>query len=336
MSRSKQGFGPSGRGAFPDVTRQRPCPVCGASKWCQLSRAGDVALCKRVESPREKVNKLGTPFWVHFLEPGAVRALPPEPDAPGVVAAPDAVLDQAHRALLGALGLSAAHRHNLRNRGLSDDAIDAGLYRTLPLEGRARLARALTEDVGAAATQVPGYRVASADGRSWASFGGSPGLLIPVRNLAGQIVALKVRRDDADNDSRYLYVSSARHGGASARVAVHVPVSFAASPVVRLTEGELKADVCTALGRLPTLSLPGVSCWREALPVLDRLGAERVHVAFDADWQTNRHVAAALRDLVDALGAAGVETAIDQWDPAFKGLDDYLAARAHARKGRAA
>jgi hypothetical protein len=244
MSASKEQFGLSGRGAFPDVTRQRPCPVCGAAKWCQLSRDGAVALCKRVESHREKVNKLGTRFWVHRLGPDAARPLPPEPDAPGVSAAPDAVLDAAHRALLSSLALSGAHRQNLRGRGLADDAIDAGLYRTLPLEGRARLARILADAVGAAATQVPGYRVVSSDGRSWASLAGSPGLLIPVRSVAGQIVALKVRRDEADKDSRYLYVSSARHGGASARVAVHVPAAFRPGPVVRITEGELKADAC--------------------------------------------------------------------------------------------
>jgi hypothetical protein len=79
-----------------------------------------------------------------------------------------------------------------------------------------------------------------------------------------------------------------------------------------------------------------VSCWREALPVLAGLGAERVHVAFDSDWQTNHHVAGALRDLVAELSELGLVVAVDQWDPAFKGLDDYLAARAREQKGRAA
>ena len=57
--------------------------------------------------------------------------------------------------------------------------------------------------------------------------------------------------------------------GTSPGSPVHVPLGIVAPAlVVRLTEGELKADVCTALDNTPTIGVPGVTQWRGALPRL--------------------------------------------------------------------
>jgi hypothetical protein len=93
---------------------------------------------------------------------------------------------------------------------------------------------------------------------------------------------------------------------------------------VRLTEGELKADVATTLSGIPTLSAPGVGSWRLAVPVLKDLGARTVHVAFDQDGKpaTLAAMEAALLDLT----REGFEVKLDWWDgQAGKGIDDALA-----------
>ncbi len=96
---------------------------------------------------------------------------------------------------------------------------------------------------------------------------------------------------------------------------------------MRLTEGELKADVATALSGVLTISVPGVSAWRGALPVLRSLAPATVLLAFDADAATNHHVARAAEATAQALESEGWEVAAESLDPALvKGIDDALAA----------
>ena len=95
---------------------------------------------------------------------------------------------------------------------------------------------------------------------------------------------------------------------------------------VRITEGELKADVATLLSGVLTLSVPGVSAWRRALPLLQQLGVTTVHLAFDADWRQNPHVARALAQATQAIVDAEYTVAVETWDIAQgKGIDDVLA-----------
>jgi hypothetical protein len=83
----------------------------------------------------------------------------------------------------------------------------------------------------------------------------------------------------------------------------------------RVTEGELKADVATALdpGCILTLSVPGVAAWRSAVPVLSSIRACIVRLAFDRDAWTNPHVARALRDAAAGFEAAGFNTELERW-----------------------
>ena len=99
------------------------------------------------------------------------------------------------------------------------------------------------------------------------SVAGAAGMLVPVRNIEGRIVALKIRADEAEG-SKYTYLSSTKYGGPGPGSQVHVPLHDELDlNVVRLTEGELKADVATALAGMLTVSTPGVSSWRQALEV---------------------------------------------------------------------
>jgi hypothetical protein len=228
------------------------------------------------------------------------------------------VLDRVYHAVLTALPLSPAHRQALLQRGLADSEIHRRQYGTLPLKGRAALAQRIVNWWGAdVCAQVPGFHIAERNGRRWWSLAGAAGLLIPVRNLDGQIVALKVHAD-----------APGKHDGPSPGAQVHVPLHEGPTgDTVRLTEGELKADLATALSGLFTVSIPGVAMWRKAFPVVQALRPQRVLLAFDADWRTNPHVAQALGQAVFALVKASYEVQVEIWEPALgKGIDDLLAA----------
>jgi hypothetical protein len=149
-----------------------------------------------------------------------------------------------------------------------------------------------------------------------------------VRDHLGRILGFKVRSDAAEADPKYTTVSSTKYGGPGPGAPVHVPRYTGLSlEVIRVTEGELKADVATVLTGILTLSIPGVSAWRAAIPVLEHLQPRTIWLAFDADWRTNPVVARALAAAAMALTTQGWSVLVEVWDPAQgKGIDDVLAA----------
>jgi hypothetical protein len=202
------------------------------------------------------------------------------------------------------------------------------------------LARQLQERFGHDVLSVPAFVIRERDGRRYITLAGAPGLLIPVRDLAGRIVALKIRHDDGtERSSRYSSMSSVRDGGPGPGAPVHIPMGIKSPAcMVRVTEGELKADVAFSVSQLPTISAPGVSSWRKCLPVLHALGCETVRVAIDADAGDKPHVARALGELAHAVVSEGYALELERWPAEHKGIDDALAAGARIEilKGRAA
>jgi hypothetical protein len=322
--------------------------VCGKPDWCSLSADGAVVLCRRVaDGGVRRVDRMGIEYWVHHLAPAdpAVGRHAPPPSGDGapplpIEAAPPDVLDRAYRAALGALALSDAHLAALKRRGLPEAEVRLRGYRTLAgAESALAAGVAAWGAAGGALARVPGFRrrpPAPGAVPAWV-LSAHPGLLIPVRDTHGRIVALKVRRDDVGTGRaagpRYVYASSTRGGGPSPGALPHLP-KLPAPPlppplpgVVRVTEGELKADVATVLSGIRTVSVAGVGAWRSALPMLRALGARRVVLAFDADARRNPAVARALYALAWTLHTeSGFEVALEQWDEADgKGIDDLLA-----------
>jgi ssDNA-binding Zn-finger/Zn-ribbon topoisomerase 1 len=105
---------------------------------------------------------------------------------------------------------------------------------------------------------------------------------------------------------------------------------------LRITEGEIKADIATNITGTYTISLPGVNLWRYALPVIERERPKRVLIAFDSDKDGTAtdyedgegkpvDVARNLAQLYLAVEKMGVPVAIETWKPeAGKGIDDVL------------
>jgi hypothetical protein len=316
------------------VNKDSPCPICGKADWCAVTEDGTLVRCQRVEQGAFKTgtDKAGTIYYLHRLNsdgPRPAAEMPPRVSgAEDRRADPDA-LHAAYDALLGQLVLSHAHREQLHRRGLTDAEIDRRVYRSLPVRGRARLARNLAERFGDSLLSVPGFVVKEGkDARRYPTIAGAAGLLVPCRDPAGRVVALKVRRDAAGDGPRYAYLSSANHGGPGPSSPVHVPLGVTTPcQYIRLTEGELKADVALCLSKLATIGLPGVAGWKCAVAVLHELRTEIVRVGFDADAGEKPAVARALAACVEGLTAQGFGVEVERWPAADgKGIDDVLAA----------
>jgi hypothetical protein len=287
---------------------------------------------------RSGEQKDGAAYYLHRLDGKTTpKPLPPPPPpGPGAPRADADLLHRAYSGLLARLQLSKAHREALRGRGLSDAEIDRREYRSLPVQGRARLAGELRELHGDALLTVPGFILKPGEGgKPYLTIAGAKGLLVPVRDPAGRVVALLVRRDGKkdepkgkDDGPRYSYLSSARHGGPGPGTPAHVPLGVAAPcPTCRLTEGPLKADVAQALSGVPTVGAASAGSWRLALDAIAALGAATVRLAFDADALDNPRVARDLTNCAEAAEAAGLAVAVERWDGADgKGIDDLLAA----------
>lgn len=327
MGSIKDTIGARGRWRrFTDVHR---CVLCGRPKTCSVTGDGSIVWCKNAQS--ETPSKSGiADGWLHFLD-DARRTTVKSWNLPAIPLATRAgsaeILDAVYSEMLGLFSLEPHHRANLTERGLTAEQIELGQYRSLPPRSRheegARLSRLFSDGQ---LSQVPGMFQRNG---AW-TIGGQAGLLVPVRDIHARVVGLKIRLDEAQaKGGRYRYLTSSTHGGAKAELVVHVPawVDPWGAPVVRITEGELKADVASALLGSPVIGIPGVKSWPLGRDAALALRPARVIVAMDMDRRSSADVGAAQDQLVKTLRGAGLRVAAESWDSRFKGLDDMLIAK---------
>ena len=309
------------------VTKLRPCPVCGRPDWCRVHSSGRYAICNRVQSA-EPARGNG---WLHRLQhrlPSRPMGCSPSAVKSGL-SAPLSRRHSVYSALLQLLPLELHHRQNFEQRGFSEEAIRSGGYASLPLQGRAELCRRLRRaghDLGG----IPGFYLKSDNGRSWRSLAGPPGLVVPIRDADGMVEACQVRRDDEDAGSKYAWLSTAgRPQGASSGAPAHVarPSTPIRDRRTWLTEGPLKANVTSERLAAVVIGVPGVASWRAGLDAANGLASELRHlvVAYDLDFATNLHVAAARNELIVGAVQAGWNVEVAAWNPKAKGIDDALA-----------
>lgn len=241
------------------------------------------------------------------------------------------------------LTLSDAHRTALRARGLTDDQIDAHGFRSMPdertgWESRLPHPEAPQRDLRG----VPGFSQYRGG-----YFHGPRGILIPVRNLDGQIIGAQIRVDEGRGGSRYVWWSTPPDrtddtgrllypGGASvgslATLATEMarpcdPATYGGE--VCITEGVLKAIITAEyFGNVPVIGLPGLSRPGNALRLLQILQPTRIVLALDADaagQEEAPNLAAHLaQEFYEAWCADGLLLAV--WPAGPKGIDDAIAA----------
>lgn len=144
------------------------------------------------------------------------------------------VRDNTYSNLLSLLTLCPTHQASLKERGLTRDEIDWLGYRTTPTT---RLRRIVTEllERGCVLDGVPGFYCQKDTGQWTLDIRGS-GIMLPDRNLNGQIEAIQVRLDKVYNQKFYNLTSIDQYYGTQSKCCPHYVGVHEGDEVVCLTD----------------------------------------------------------------------------------------------------
>jgi hypothetical protein len=230
------------------------------------------------------------------------------------------------------LKLNPEHGDQLLNRRcLSEATITVNLYASMPnQDALPMVCAAMHERFKDDLNGVPGF-YKDESGR-W-KIPPVKGLVIPVRDIHGRIVALQLR-PDATWKSKYLWFSTPPdkfpHGTSSG-----APSHFSKPELARnsgfaiITEGALKADIITELSKKAVIGIAGVTSFdaetfgfelEQALPEL-----ERIAIAFDSDWREKEPVRSGLKRMIYTLEKTDLTIVVLNWNGNVgKGFDDFI------------
>ncbi len=336
--------------------KSHDCPGCGGVKN-KFSMFNDNGGCGCFQCDRREGTGFGTISWLRGvsledainmvgdelrLEPKSRRSKPlpaaakskPKPKPKNEISEADAELrNKVYSTLSSCYGLNEIHREALKARGLSDSDIATEGYfsvsskripaiTTLKID-KATNGLATRADI---ANKVPGVYKSPSEISVF-----SPTLLIPVRDVQGRIIALRVRPDTPKPKfGKYGWLTSNYNNPplTSPGTPAHVPTHSDPPEVIRITEGEFKANIATQRTKVLTLSVPGVECWTSAIPITEHYKPQKLLIAFDTDAATKKDVCRSLGKLWDALTTLSWKpaVAVETWPQDYKGIDDALTA----------
>lgn len=301
---------------WASVSKKYPCPICSNTQWCMVSKDGQAVLCHRVQSNRPTATG-----WVHKLGDDKPVYIPQPSIKNDVPKANPETLNQTYNALLSSLTLYQRHKDNLLQRGLTESQITSLNYKSMPESERYDVIRELARQ-GIQLGGVPGFWI---DDNNNPRLAGQSGICIPVRDTKKRISGIQIRCDDTTG-GKYKWLSSAkyRHGcGSGTSIHVSIPPG-ANNKEVWITEGPLKADICSLKLNRIFIAVPGVSNWIGTIPYIDVLKPIRLIIAYDSDKYSKPEVKLNERLLIDHLKKKHYRVRIANWNPKYKGLDDLL------------
>lgn len=249
-------------------------------------------------------------------------------------------------ASLAMFQLHPDHKKELKRRGLTGAQIERNGYRTYPyktpippeivnlynsvdpaLKAGFSQKKAAQTQLGllvANLLEKQGYNLDGIPG--FYQFGGhwclvyTPGILIPTRNVYGQIVLWQVRRSFKP---KYITLSCGKLPGAVEEdiSRCHFPLAndtLSPENKVIFTEGPLKADIAKALTNDPCVfvAIPGIRNVKDLLKncrVLRKAGIREMYNALDMDRLTNPHVREGSAKLTAALRNRGMTVIPMYW-----------------------
>lgn len=149
-------------------------------------------------------------------------------------------------------------------------------------------------------------------------------LHLSVRAADGRVQGIQIRRDNAER-MKYAWMSGAgKPYGTGARSWIHVAGDRSRKEAV-ITEGPIKGDVASLLtGGMLFICLPGVNAVSFLHDTLRELRVTQVWEAFDMDKRCSPQVQAAVIRLRQELKKTGIPCRMMAWNPAYKGIDDFL------------
>lgn len=234
--------------------------------------------------------------------------------------------DKAYRCLLNLLGLSAKHKKDLLERGISNANIEKYMFRSVPVLGYEYFAKNVAEQC-----DIQGVAGFMQDSRSQ-SLSFIPkltGIIIPVQNIFGLIEGLQIRLDKPIRKTRYIWLSSdSLVGGGKATTPAYFVESSKETDTCIITEGAFKAIIPNQYKDLTVLGLAGVGnqgCLDYVLPELKRKGYTKIIEAFDADFRTNPDVLHHRERLEKTCREADFNFTRYVWNlEDGKGFDDFI------------
>lgn len=261
------------------------------------------------------------------------------------------IRDTVYRRLLNSLTLSKKHHDDLLRRGLSEEAIEKGMYRSVPVIGFSTLAKICqTREVREYFEKYPDHGVAgfvdmaTEDPRLVQC---KAGYFIPLLDIYGNISGMQVRFDplpdeasayEIENYARYKWFSSSGiKGGCGIENIwnIHCANVCPGAKSVIITEGVLKADVTSYLYGLlenkdpvPVMGIVGINNHAQLewdLKSLKDAGLEKVYVAMDMDRMFNPAVEKQTEEIIKKVKGCSLDCELIEWNPQKgKGIDDYL------------
>lgn len=317
-------MGTENQAQWKEVSKERPCAICGKPGWCAYLADGATSICRRENngSAKVKVDQTGVEYFVYDSEIDGAAA-----DEPQVGIVTLRIRHLVYDQFLRRLSLASDHASSLQKRGLSLPTIQQHRFKSIIPHDFNRATKELYEKYGDDLFRVPGFFPTDAGAAVNLT---DNGILIPVRDLDGSIISIKIRKDGTQFGNRYISLSSKKKNGPGASATVHVPLNKFQRPVscVWATEGELKCEVATEKLKTLCISMPGVAAWRQIFPVAEQLGAKEIIIALDRDMETKPQVARSAAAFTAAALARVRLVKIAVWDNAHKGIDDALQAGA--------
>lgn len=294
-------------------TRRHRCRTCARDHYCMNCPDCPTSLCTKERSARP--TRSGLQWWHLAHAPRIITSRPPATRA--AESCPRAPIEQrnhVYNKLLRACGLSLSvtRRVGLRARGLSNAAIDAGLYvdTPTPVQGDEIAVMLASDDLRG----VPGFYQ---QGDRACMVRCRPGFFVPYRDEHGCIQAMQYRLDEPCAKRKYVWLSSNPEltddagrqlypFGTSSGAPVHHAYHYllAAADELIVTEGALKADVIAYFTQAPVVGIAGVSNFgRDFATHLKSCAPSlrRIFVAYDRDLIEKREVRHAFKGLCELL-----------------------------------
>lgn len=249
------------------------------------------------------------------------------------------------------MNLSEKHKEDLEKRGLTEDEIQILDYKSMWEEKKDEWGNILSssknerlaamrflQNNGCKVDGLPGALTNS--DLQWDFLYGEA-YLIWGKDIMGNIFGAQRNNGKKDPKKKYTWLASGSfENGTAQKSRIHYAINRSmdwrtceATPMigdtVYLIEGLLKGDICHLKTGHNFLCMAGVtqySALKREFETLKEYGIKNIVTCWDMDYHTNDGVAKSLSIVTALIREAGFETRQLEWDPAFKGLDDYVVA----------